>query len=242
MRHQTGLPLALFVILAFAALVHGPRETVPPVIALLLALLGLSLLWALSGYLARAVAPRAATRPDVAAQGHPVIVDGSNVMHWDADAGPSLVVLRRVLDDLCRQGLRPIVYFDANAGYKLENRHMGGDELAQRLGLDPAQVTLSPSGTPADPLLLAHAVRDGLQVVTNDRYRDWRAQFPALADRRMRVGGGHQGGQVTLRGLVPARPPAALAARAALSDGRAATDDGGAALSRRHQRVRRKAR
>ncbi|NCO87107.1 MAG: hypothetical protein GW886_10815 [Rhodobacterales bacterium] len=203
MRRLSGLPLALFVILAFGALVHGPRETVPPVIALLLALLGLSLLWALGGLFSRAGARRTA-RPAVVAQGRPIIVDGSNVMHWDADAGPSLAVLRRVLDSLRDAGYGPIVYFDANAGYKLENRHMGSPELAQRLGLDPAQVTLSLSGTPADPLLLTHAVRDGLRVVTNDRYRDWRAQFPALADQRMRVGGGHKGGQVTLRGLVPA--------------------------------------
>lgn len=200
MRPSFRLPFALMILLVHAAWVYGPREAVPGVVGLLLALFALSLMWSLAGVILWLLSRRKREAP-AQDKGRPILVDGSNVMHWDDDAGPSLVVLGRALTSLRDSGYRPIVYFDANVGYKIENRHLGEAELARRLRMAPAQIVLSPGGTPADPLLLDHAVRDGLQVVTNDRFRDWREQFPALADRSMLIGGSHAGGKVTLRGL-----------------------------------------
>jgi len=127
-----------------------------------------------------------------------IVVDGSNVMHWD-EAGPSLKVLGRVIDDLRDRGFVPQVYFDANVGYKIAGRHMKEAEIARVLRLRAAQITLSPSGTPADPLLIDFALRRGARVVSNDRYRDWREDFPRLGDKGVLVGGRYVSGRVELR-------------------------------------------
>lgn len=139
-------------------------------------------------------------RPEPPKPDRLIVVDGSNVMHWD-EAGPSLKVLGRVIDDLRGRGFVPQVYFDANVGYKIAGRHMKEAEIAHALRLTAQQITLSPSGTPADPLLIDFALRRGLRVVSNDRYRDWRADFPRLGDKGVLVGGRYVSGRVELRGL-----------------------------------------
>lgn len=108
-----------------------------------------------------------------------VVIDGSNVMFWQGEVA-RLETVAAVLREARRAGLRPLVWFDANAGYRLANRHMGVAELARGLGLPRGQVRVAPSGTPADPLLLADAARLGTGVITNDRYRDWVADYPSV--------------------------------------------------------------
>ena len=131
--------------------------------------------------------------------GKPVIVDGSNVMHWSGE--PSLKVLSRVLKELEKRGLQPHVYFDANVGYTLFDRHVEPDELAEKLGLSPVQVTLAPSRTTADQVLLERAVSDGLRVVTNDRFLDWKQRFPKVAEKGFLIKGMWKDGGVILLGL-----------------------------------------
>jgi hypothetical protein len=132
-------------------------------------------------------------------QGKPIVVDGSNVMHWGGD--PSLMVVKRVIGALKERGFEPIVYFDANVGYKLTNKHIDGSDMAVELGLPKDDVTLAPSGTPADPILLKHAADDGMRVVTNDRFLDWKQDFPKLRDKGFLVKGRWQQGSVILLGL-----------------------------------------
>ncbi|MFG5380522.1 NYN domain-containing protein [Yoonia sp. R2-816] len=152
------------------------------------------------GYLWRRRAPR---KPGPAAApiltGELVIVDGSNVMHWSGE--PSLKVLFRVLKELEKRGLQPHVYFDANVGYTLFDRHVEPDELAEKLGLSPVQVTLAPSRTTADQVLLERAVSDGLRVVTNDRFLDWKQRFPKVAEKGFLIKGIWKEGSVILLGL-----------------------------------------
>jgi hypothetical protein len=131
--------------------------------------------------------------------GKPIVVDGSNVMHWGGD--PSLMVVKRVIGALKERGFEPIVYFDANVGYKLTNKHIDGSDMAVELGLPKDDVTLAPSGTPADPILLKHAADDGMRVVTNDRFLDWKQDFPKLRDKGFLVKGRWQQGSVILLGL-----------------------------------------
>ncbi|PRY78160.1 Zc3h12a-like ribonuclease protein [Yoonia maritima] len=131
--------------------------------------------------------------------GKPIIVDGSNVMHWGGD--PSILVLKRVMDALHNRGYEPIVYFDANVGYKLADQHLGARDMAVQLGLPKGDVTLAPSGTPADPILLKHAADEGLRVVTNDRFLDWKQEFPKIGDKGFLVKGRWQEGSVILLGL-----------------------------------------
>jgi hypothetical protein len=158
--------------------------------------LGLATLWAGASCLHRALAGRFIRK---SSPGRPaIIVDGSNVMHWQADV-PSLKTLMLVLNDLTARGFAPQVYFDANVGYKLFNRPMDTRDLAQQLALAPGQITLAPSRTPADPLLIAHAIDAGVPVVSNDRFMDWREAFPQIRGKGFLVPGRVMGGRVELR-------------------------------------------
>lgn len=123
-----------------------------------------------------------------------VVIDGSNVMFWQDDV-PRLAAVTAVLDEVKRAGLKPIVWFDANVGYKLADRHMGPRDLSRALGLPLRQIRIAPSGTPADPLLLEEAAALGTGVVTNDLYRDWVEAFPSV-----RVPGVLVSGRVTADG------------------------------------------
>jgi hypothetical protein len=126
-----------------------------------------------------------------------IIVDGSNVLHWGGD--PSLKVLVRVLQKLVAQRLEPLVYFDANVGYVLFDRHVDPAELAEALNVQARQVTIAPSRVTADEVLLRHALRDGLRVVSNDRFLDWKQKFPQIDRRGFLVKGRWQQGTVILR-------------------------------------------
>ncbi len=172
---------------------------------LTLVFLALGLLWGLLGLLPgrrrRGRPPGTApARRDRGAGITPVptvVVDGSNVMHWNGD--PSALVLGRVIKALIDKGERPHVYFDANAGYKLADRFMNAAELAEMLSLPAAHVTVVDRGEPADPVLLEHAVRIGARVVTNDRFLDWKLQFPAIGNRGFLVKGRWQEGAPILQ-------------------------------------------
>lgn len=142
-------------------------------------------------------------------RGRAIIVDGSNVMHWGGD--PSPLVLTRVVQTLITHGYDPHVYFDANIGYKLYDKFTSADDMAAMMSLASDQVTICPSGTPADEHLIADALRNRLQIVSNDRFRDWRGQFPKLGSKGVLVRGGWKEGSVV--GLKPKRVPRRLKPR-----------------------------
>lgn len=158
--------------------------------------LGLAALGVAAGLLGRALGRgllRLVRRP------RPIIVvDGSNVMHWLGDV-PTVGALEMVLADLTARGFAPHVFFDANVGYKLAGRHLGPDDLARALAIPRSRIFVAPSRTPADPLLIAHAIRSRARVVSNDRFRDWRDDFPTLGDKGFLVPGRLQGERVELR-------------------------------------------
>jgi hypothetical protein len=133
-----------------------------------------------------------------AGRGAEVILDGSNVMHWGTGA-PSLDTVRRVVEALEAQGLRPGIVFDANAGWKLFGRYVDDAEFARALGLKASRVLVVPKGTPADPVILQAARDRGARVVTNDRFRDWAGQFPEIAREGRLVRGRMRPGGVDLR-------------------------------------------
>ena len=187
-----------FIVLIAAAVAALVVPGLPPDIAALMPFLaivfGLMALWVAAGIVQRGLA-----RLFGFAKPKPVIVvDGSNVMHWQNDV-PSVKSLTLVLSDLTARGFAPHVYFDANVGYKLFNREIDRGDLALQLDLRPSQITLAPSRTPADPLLIAHAIKAGVRVVSNDRFMDWREQFPQIRGKGFLVPGRVKGGQVELR-------------------------------------------
>lgn len=128
-----------------------------------------------------------------------IVVDGSNVMHWGGE--PSAQILNHVLVALGENGLDPMIFFDANVGYKLWGRHANARHIAPKIGVRSDRVVVAPSGTTADELLLEFAVRNGLRVVTNDRFLDWRVRFPRAGEKGFLVKGRWKQGSVVLRGL-----------------------------------------
>lgn len=129
-----------------------------------------------------------------------ILVDGSNVMHWE-DNTPHLEPVRRVVSALKAQGLDPGVVFDANAGWKLVGRYLGEREFSQLLGLPQDQVLVAPKGSPADPWLLTTARDFGARIVTNDRYRDWAEAHPEVEKPGFLVRGSLTGTTVWLEGM-----------------------------------------
>ena len=181
---------------AAAVLVPDLPPAVLPYMPFVALVLGGLALWVGAGLVQRGLArlwTRAFAKP------RPVIVvDGSNVMHWNDDV-PSVRTLTLVLADLTARGFAPHVFFDANVGYKLWGRSISARDLAFQLDLKPGQITLAPSRTPADPLLIGYAIGAGVRVVSNDRFMDWRGQFPGLGDKGFLVPGRVRGDGVELR-------------------------------------------
>jgi hypothetical protein len=191
-----SIPFIAFVWLCIVAAAAVLTPDLPPYMPFVALGLGIFALWVGAGLVQRALArlwTRAFAKPKPV-----IVVDGSNVMHWRDDVA-SVKTLTLVLADLTTRGFAPHIFFDANVGYKLFNRAIDARDLAHQLGLAPSQITLAPSRTPADPLLIAHAVLAGVRVVSNDRFMDWRDQFPRVRDKGFLVPGKLRGERVELR-------------------------------------------
>jgi hypothetical protein len=143
---------------------------------------------------------RRGARADATSDESWVLVDGSNVMHWQ-DRTPSLDPVKAVVTQLSAQGHVAGVVFDANAGWKLMGRYLHDGEFARLLGLESRQVLVVPKGTQADPFLLETAREFGARIVTNDRYRDWAERHPEVLEQGFLIRGGMRDGTVWLKGL-----------------------------------------
>lgn len=130
-------------------------------------------------------------------KGPQVVIDGSNVMHWNGEV-PNIGTLREVIDELRDHGCEVGVIFDANAGYKLQDRYLDDRRLAKLLRLPKDRVLVVPKGSPADPTILAAARDLGAKVVTNDRFREWASDFPEVANNNLLVRGGYRYGKLWL--------------------------------------------
>lgn len=117
-----------------------------------------------------------------------IVVDGSNVLHWERET-PDIRSVFHVIVALKSEGFVPLVWFDANAGYLIGERYMGPSRLARLIDLPERQVFVAPKGTPADPLLLQDAVNLKARVVTNDRFRDWAEDYPQIREKGFLVRG-----------------------------------------------------
>jgi hypothetical protein len=184
MRVPVILLLLSAVVAALSISAHGPVLSGPLLVALVFGLIGALLLWR---QLRQPVLPW-------------IVVDGSNVLYWHPE-GPRLEAVTAVVAALRRQGLAPVVWFDANAGYLIAGRYLGPAPLARALGLPPDQVYVAPKGTPADPLILRGARMLSARVVTNDRYRDWAATHPEVVAPGFLIRGRVEGAGVRLDGV-----------------------------------------
>jgi len=145
-----------------------------------------------------------------------VIIDGSNVMHW-IDNTPDIAPVRAVAARLQALGYTPGVVFDANAGYLLRGKYQHDHALGKLLGLPGDHVMVVDKGTVADTVLLAAARDMGARVVSNDRFRDWAAEFPEVRQPGFLIRGSHAQGVLHLDvdATVPGQRAPAPAGRAA---------------------------
>ena len=128
-----------------------------------------------------------------------VIVDGSNVMHWGGE--PSLKVLCAVIASLKTKGFVPYVIFDANVGYKLRDRYLDDAPMAKLIGLPASQVLVVEKGVAADAWILQGAEEQGFPVVTNDRFRDSKGQYPLIGKKGRIIRGNYAGGNVVWKSI-----------------------------------------
>ncbi|MBK0327608.1 hypothetical protein I5535_09885 [Rhodobacteraceae bacterium F11138] len=179
------VPVLLFLIslagMAFAVLIHG---LVPS---------DLMLMSSLCFVAAAALVLWAALFPKKSY----IVVDGSNVMHWRG-GNPSITTVRQVVQQLIAQGYAPMIWFDANVGYKIGDRYLGPVPLARALGVPVRQVFVVSKGTPADPLLLAAAEELQARVVSNDQFRDWAEDYPMIKGKGFLILGSMRNGKVAL--------------------------------------------
>ena len=143
-------------------------------------------------------APALPVTPDDKLPRNAIVVDGSNVLHWGKD--PSAQVLSRVLRSLEQKGYTPIVFFDANVGYVLDDHYYDEAKIAWEIGIPARHVCVVSKGVVADEGILAFATDHNLRVVSNDRFRDWRVQFPHAAKKGTLVAGTWRDGAVVWRG------------------------------------------
>ncbi|MBN2629473.1 MAG: hypothetical protein JXR75_02900 [Rhodobacteraceae bacterium] len=127
----------------------------------------------------------------------PIVIDGSNVMHW-RDEVPQIATVREVVATLTAQGYALGVVFDANAGYKMMDRYLDDRPLARMLKLPVDRVLVVPKGSPADPIILLAAREQGACIVSNDRYRDHAETHPEVLEPGTLVRGGYRNGQLWL--------------------------------------------
>jgi hypothetical protein len=127
-----------------------------------------------------------------------ILVDGSNVMHWGPE--PSVKILAQVLRSLERAGYTPIVFFDASVGYVLDDHYYDEAKLAPLLGIPQEHICVVNKGIIADVSILSMATDHGLRVVSNDKYRDWRVQFPHAAKKGVLLDGTWRDGTIVWRG------------------------------------------
>jgi hypothetical protein len=124
-----------------------------------------------------------------------VIVDGSNVLFWDGGE-PSLAIVDKVVEHLRGQGWKVGVIFDANVGYRIGTRYLDDADMARRLNLPADRVLVVPKGTPADAYVLRAARDMQARVVSNDRFRDWAADWPEVTQPGFLIRGGVRDGRV----------------------------------------------
>ncbi|GHC58711.1 hypothetical protein [Neogemmobacter tilapiae] len=140
--------------------------------------------------LAQAARPRDYRLMPAKAQGVlPVLVDGSNVVNWERNAGLSEVanlnILKAVVNILRGERREVQVICDASIGHVLAGRFMNSGMLWEALGKPKGvQVTVIEKGQIADQALIDKALKTGAEIVTNDLYRD----HPAAAFLHYRRG------------------------------------------------------
>jgi hypothetical protein len=108
------------------------------------------------------------------------IIDGSNVAHSAPQARPRLDHIQHLRRKLEEEGYEPIVIVDAAL------RHQIDDAPAFEALEKDGRIRQAPAGTDADWFILTFARELDAVVVSNDRFREYRQEFPEFEDRQIR--------------------------------------------------------
>lgn len=108
---------------------------------------------------------------DAKPNGRRIVMDGTNVMYWE-DETAQLDTLRAVVDYLIQREITPIVFLDASSRHHLKDTSLTERGFAGALGVPQKQVMVCPAGTEADVFILKFAKREGLPILSNDRFGD----------------------------------------------------------------------
>lgn len=118
-----------------------------------------------------------------------ILVDGSNVLFWGGNQ-PLAQLPMLVVCALHVRRYTPVVYFDSSISRHLGKKHF--DALS-----DIATINFAPDGTPADAILLEECEEGRLQIVSCDRFRDWRSEHPRLRADWLVTGRYNKGGRLS---------------------------------------------
>lgn len=110
-----------------------------------------------------------------------VVIDGANVAYEERSAGgkPKLSNLLRVRGELEERGYEAVILVDASLKYDIDDQ-----EQLEKL-IQSQQVRQVPAGTDADYFIIQFADQLDALIVTNDRYKDYAAQYPWIPERRL---------------------------------------------------------
>ncbi len=110
-----------------------------------------------------------------------VVIDGANVAYEERSAGgkPKLSNLLKVRRELEERGQEAVIIVDASLKYDIDDQ-----EQLEKL-IRSQQVRQVPAGTDADYFIIQFAHELDALVVTNDRYKDYTAQYPWISERRL---------------------------------------------------------
>lgn len=125
--------------------------------------------------------------------GRMAVVDASNVANSAPSAVARLDYLRLLVARLEAAGLATIIVADATLLRRIDDRP-GYLKL-----VEDGIIRVAPRGVEADAMILMLARQHDAVVVSNDRFDDWRKQYPD--EVRRRVGFRIRNGSAELRGL-----------------------------------------
>ncbi len=110
-----------------------------------------------------------------------VVIDGANVAYEERSAGgkPKLSNLLKVRGEIEERGFEAVIIVDASLKYDIDD-----SEQLEKL-IQSQQVRQVPAGTDADYFIIQFAHELDAVIVTNDRYKDYAAQYPWIPERRL---------------------------------------------------------
>ena len=110
-----------------------------------------------------------------------VVIDGANVAYEERSAGgkPRLSNLLKVRRELEEHGFEPVIIVDASLKYDIDDQ----EQLESLIRSQAVQQV--PAGTDADYFIIQFADRLDALIVTNDRYKEYAAQYPWVDERRL---------------------------------------------------------